>query len=330
MRCVWLKFAIAVAAASVPLALAAQNNQLFSPSMPPTAQAPRPTSAPVQVPPASVQQKPADAPKTAVTAPGAKSAQAPVSAKARRGKKKVEVAKEPELPPPPPPPPPTPEQMPANPPQVSYLNGQLTIQSSNATLSSILNAVRQQTGAQIELPPGSGSERVATRVGPGPARDVIASLLSGSAFDFLILGTPDSPGGVQRVILTPRAAPVSSNSAGMAQPPAVSQPETDDNINSDEEAGAPEPPDQQPPQPSAESVPTPPTQPARGMAQPPAGVQSPINAPPQPGSPVAPLANPQQQQPQASSPDQQGNNGPQVKTPEQMLQELQKLAAPKQ
>jgi hypothetical protein len=291
MRLSWLKIAIAAAAVSLPLA--AQNNQLFSPQMPPTAQAPRPTAVPAQAPPSSAQ-KPAQAQKTIATAPAAKSHK-PATTKGRHGKKKkvVEVAKAPELPPPPPPPPPTPEQMPANPPQVSYLNGQLTIQSTNATLSSILSAVRQQTGAQIDLPPGTGSERVATRVGPGPARDVIASLLSGSTFDFLILGTPNSPGGVQRVILTPRStgktgAAGSLNMAGMVQRPAASEP---DENNTEEEAETPEPPEQEPPQ------------------------QPPMTAVPNP--------------PQQPPPDQQGNTAPKVPTPDQLLQELQGMA-PKQ
>src|SRR5690242_19004670 len=77
------------------------------------------------------------------------------------------------------PPPLTPEQMPAQPPQVSYLNGQLTIIAPNSTLGDILNAVQKQTGADIEVPSGA-SERIAGRMGPGPARDVIAQLLNGS------------------------------------------------------------------------------------------------------------------------------------------------------
>ena len=77
-------------------------------------------------------------------------------------------------PPAPPAPPPTLEQLPAQPPQVSYLNGQLTIISRNSTLSDILHAVARQTGAVIELPPGAGFERVAGRMGPGLARNVLA------------------------------------------------------------------------------------------------------------------------------------------------------------
>jgi hypothetical protein len=134
--------------------------------------------------------------------------------------------------------------MPANPPQVSYLNGQLTIQSTNATLRSILNAVRQRTGAQIELPPGVGSERIATRFGPGPARDVIASFLSDSSFDFVVIGNPNTPGGVQRVILRV-AAPQGRNAAGSVTAqrvaaPGPSEPEEEPAAEGEIEAPPPE------------------------------------------------------------------------------------------
>src|SRR5262250_2659011 len=46
-----------------------------------------------------------------------------------------------------PPPPPTLEQQPPKPPQVTYRDGQLTINSSNATLSQVLRSVQSQTGA---------------------------------------------------------------------------------------------------------------------------------------------------------------------------------------
>jgi hypothetical protein len=325
MRLCWLKIGIAAVAISLPLT--AQNNPLFAPHTS-TATPPGTAAGPGQASPNSAQTT-VTPQATTKASPGKSARTEPSAAKRHDKSRKVEVAKAPELPPPPPPPPPTPEQMPANPPQVSYLNGQLTIQSTNATLSSILNAVRQQTGAQIDLPPGAGSERVATRVGPGPARDVIASLLSGSSFDFLILGSPNSPGGVQRIILTARSkagATGSVNMAGMAQRPAP-QPQAEENNPAEEEAEAPEPPEQEPPQPPMESAPVP--QPGPGMTQPQAGGQPPATVAPQPGSPIVPGPTPEQQPPQASSPDQQGNTGPQVKTPEQMLQELQKLA-PKQ
>ncbi len=324
MRRSCLKLAIVVAIFSLPMV--AQNSPVFSPpTPPPTRPAARPASAaPAPAPVAPVPPKTADASHTFYTGP--KPPKAPVNAKGHHGKsKKVEVAAAP-APPPPPPPPPTPEQMQATPPQVSYLNGQLTIQSTNATLSSILNAIRQQTGASIDMPPGSGSERVATRVGPGPASDVIASLLNGSAFDFLILGNPNQPGGVQRIILTTKSG--GSGMSGMLnRPAAAQQPEPDDSNNDDEAETPPEPP---PPDQGQNQQPVPPV----AGAVPPQLGQPVIPQPSAPGQPSAPDQSPvtgptQRQYPPMTPPDQQGGNGPQVKTPEQMLQELQKLA-PKQ
>ena len=95
----------------------------------------------------------------------------------------------------------TPEQMPPRPPQVSYLNGQLLVIAHNSTLADILSAVSGQTGAVIDMPPGSGGERVAGRMGPGPARDVLAALLNGSQFDYIIVASLPNPAGVEHVIL---------------------------------------------------------------------------------------------------------------------------------
>ena len=46
-----------------------------------------------------------------------------------------------------------PEQLPAQPPRVSYQNGELTVDSQNSTLGDILNAIRRLTGSQFEMPP---------------------------------------------------------------------------------------------------------------------------------------------------------------------------------
>ena len=110
----------------------------------------------------------------------------------------------------PPPPPPTPEQMPAVQPQVHYSQGQLTIVAENSTLADILRAVRAQTGAAVEVPPNA-TERVVTHLGPGPARDVLAALLNGSHFNYVMLGSAAHPDSVDRLILT-------SKSGGVPEP----------------------------------------------------------------------------------------------------------------
>jgi hypothetical protein len=117
----------------------------------------------------------------------------------------------------------------AVPPQVSYQDHQLTIVAPNSTLADILRAVRKQTGAEIEIP--AAPERVVTHLGPGPAREVLADLLNGSRFNYVMLGSPGNDAILTRVVLVPKT-PDAANPApaptepqqGVAQagaPPAV-------------------------------------------------------------------------------------------------------------
>lgn len=112
---------------------------------------------------------------------------------------------------------PTPVQMPAAPPQVSFQNGMLTIVSQNSTLGDILRAVQARTGAAVDVPPNA-TERVVAHVGPGAARDVLASLLNGSHFNYVLLGSATDPNALDRVLLTPRTSATSPVEAA-AQPP---------------------------------------------------------------------------------------------------------------
>src|SRR5215475_4184532 len=91
----------------------------------------------------------------------------------------------------------------AVPPQVTFENNQLTIVAPNSTLSDILRAVRKQTGADIDVPP-QAQERVVTRLGPGPAREVLADLLNGSRFNYVLLGSPSNEAALTRVVLVPK------------------------------------------------------------------------------------------------------------------------------
>jgi len=87
----------------------------------------------------------------------------------------------------------------AVPPQVTYENNQLTINAPNSTLADILRAVRKLTGAETEVP--AAPERVVTHLGPGPAREVVAELLNGSRFNYVLLGSPDNSAALTRVVL---------------------------------------------------------------------------------------------------------------------------------
>jgi len=106
-------------------------------------------------------------------------------------------------------------------PQVSFQNGQLTIVAPNSSLGDILRAVRTQTGAEIDIP-ADAHERVVTRLGPGPARDVIADLLNGSRFNYVLVGSPQDVSALTRVVLVAKsgpenAAPNTPGQPGVAQ-----------------------------------------------------------------------------------------------------------------
>jgi hypothetical protein len=119
---------------------------------------------------------------------------------------------------------------------VTYKNGQLSIDSRNATLSQVLRSVQTQTGASVEIPPGGGNERVVATLGPGQPKDVLASLLNGSKFNYVILGEASNPGAVKKVILMANAgatttSPIGTTAQNMPltpqQPQAVEPPEED-------------------------------------------------------------------------------------------------------
>ena len=88
--------------------------------------------------------------------------------------------------------------------RVSYRDGLLGIHANKATLSEVLFAIQQQTGAEISIPAGAEQEKVVAEIEPAPAPEVIARLLNGSKFNFLIMSAPDDSRGLGRVILSYR------------------------------------------------------------------------------------------------------------------------------
>jgi len=89
--------------------------------------------------------------------------------------------------------------------RVGFDRGLLTISARKATLADVLYQVHLRTGADISIPSGAEQEQVAIQAGPGPAKDVIATLLNGSRFNYVLQGTAQDPQGVGAVILTPKS-----------------------------------------------------------------------------------------------------------------------------
>lgn len=207
-----------------------QNPADFAPDPPPVGQ-----PAPTPQPPASVPAQPVPP-----TAPAASPAPTPA------------VAPE-NLPPP-------------TAPQVTFHDGLLTVLATNSNLSALLTAIRNKTGIQFEGMDNS-NERVAISMGPAPEGDVLTAILDGSRFDYVVLERPDSPGIVQRVLLTPKGGSAAANAVpGATQTAAKSSGDADDDDDdASEEPAAPQDTAVRPP--VAQVTPQQPTQPPQ-QAQP--------------------------------------------------------------
>ena len=96
---------------------------------------------------------------------------------------------------------------PATPPkpalEVEFENGLLRIHTERATLAQVLFEVQRQTGAEIAIPAGAESEEIAVELGPAPAREVLATLLNGSRYNFIFVGNTRGR-NLQKAILSVR------------------------------------------------------------------------------------------------------------------------------
>jgi hypothetical protein len=88
--------------------------------------------------------------------------------------------------------------------EVTFRHGQLTISSNKASLSEVLFAIHEQTGAEIAIPAGAEQEQVVADIGPLPAPEALAQLLNGSKFNFLIMSSSSDSRALDRVILSSR------------------------------------------------------------------------------------------------------------------------------
>jgi hypothetical protein len=202
-------------------------------------------------------------------------------------------------------------------PHVTYQDGQLTIVAPNSTLADILRAVRKLTGAEMDIP-ANATERVVTNLGPGPAPGVVAELLNGSHFNYVLLGAPSDAKTLTRVVLVAKSGPdtpapgpgVVANAASPQQVVAQGAPDAADADAADDsddsaDQNAAEPAEQQPP-PAGDAAVKTPQQMLQEMQQRQLQLQQQQQAggapqpgqPPTPGSGITPQRGPQQQPPQ--------------------------------
>jgi hypothetical protein len=190
-------------------------------------------------------------------------------------------------------------------PSVTMDGGMLTIDAPNSTLSDVLSGVHKATGASIEgVTP---TERVVVKIGPGDPGLVLASLLRGTPYGYVILGAPGKPDALTRVMLTPQ----SSLGASGASPETGSQPAQSPNRGVGPSHGMLSP--RQPESGDAAM----PDRPSGDEAAPENNEDEQAAQPPQ-----------QPTQPQTAQPDAQPTAQPDAnapKTPEQLFKELQQL-----
>jgi hypothetical protein len=119
---------------------------------------------------------------------------------------------------------------------IAFQDGLMSITTADkASLAEVLNEIHVQTGADIAIPAGAEQDMVAVSLGPASPRDVVAKLLDGSPYNYIILGADNDINKLEKVVLSPKGAPAMSADsqpispqpvpvASMQQPPVRSTP----------------------------------------------------------------------------------------------------------
>ena len=103
--------------------------------------------------------------------------------------------------------------------RVIFRDGLLSVHAHNTNLADVLNAIQRKTGASFEFPSSAAQELVAVDLGPASPHDVLASLLNGSRFDYIVLGRTDDPNDIATVMLQEKSGPNGAVAATGTQPP---------------------------------------------------------------------------------------------------------------
>ena len=134
---------------------------------------------------------------------------------------------------------------------VDFRNGQLSIVADDAELGKVLHQIAEETGASVEVAPEISNERVIAHLGPGPAAEIVSTLLSSPRIDFIMMGSEDQ-NSIKRLIVSRRASFVKELPQLAPAAPSASEPESAATEAQPEPRGAdqsaPEPAQEEPPQ----------------------------------------------------------------------------------
>jgi len=114
-----------------------------------------------------------------------------------------------------PPPASLPQMAPPRAPKVTCPSDQLAISADNSTLEAVLAAVHACTGVPVDMPAGAAASRVFGDLGPGPARQVLESLLNGTEFNYVIGSSDTDPQKISSVVLLLRGTDAPTSLAGV-------------------------------------------------------------------------------------------------------------------
>jgi hypothetical protein len=87
---------------------------------------------------------------------------------------------------------------------VTYINRELKVMAKGVPLGRVLEEVCNQMGVALDFSPGTADEPVFTALGPGPAKDVIASLLEGSMFNYAMARSADDSNELASLTVFPK------------------------------------------------------------------------------------------------------------------------------
>src|SRR5581483_2119063 len=80
--------------------------------------------------------------------------------------------------------------------------------------------IQKKTGADIPIPAGAGGDQVFTNIGPVPPGAALAALLNGSNFNFIMVGSDETPSQLRSVLIFPKGGspPQAANSTPQLTP----------------------------------------------------------------------------------------------------------------
>jgi AMIN domain len=204
---------------------------------------------------------------------------------------------------------------------IRYDHGMLTIRAENVTLASAIMGVGQALKADIQLPSGTGQEKIFSSIGPAPPEQAIDALLTGSSLNYILV-EGQQPGRKMTLVLSARSTIPGQPAPPMEMPGQAPDPMQQSMIPADQNSqdgvedsvptGVPEASPEIPEQAQQDSgqQPQDPNQ-QQDPYQHPSGevVQQDGNAPPVHGEVLPQQDQPPPQQPQPNAED-QGRNTP--------------------